>query len=192
MIWTLGVANFFVYIVRFAALDWGPTLLTESKGLSLAMATTLCIVFEFIGGNIGMVVAGWLTDNLFGNRAHRTCVFCMAGVALSVALFWIIPQGAAWWVLMLPFTLMGFFVYGPQALLGISAANQATNRAAATANGILGIFGYASTLISGVGFGYVAQYYGWNGAYLTIFIMALLGMVALLTMWNAPANGYED
>ena len=192
LIWTLGVANFFVYIVRFAALDWGPTLLTESKGLSLAMATTLCIVFEFIGGNIGMVVAGWLTDHLFGNRAHRTCVFCMAGVALSVALFWIIPQGTAWWVLMVPFTLMGFFVYGPQALLGISAANQATNRAAATANGILGIFGYASTLISGVGFGYVAQYYGWNGAYLTIFIMALLGMVALLTMWGAPANGYED
>lgn len=59
LIWTLGITNFFVYIVRFAALDWGPTLLTESKGLSLAMATTLCIVFEFIGGNLGMVVAGW-------------------------------------------------------------------------------------------------------------------------------------
>ena len=77
-------------------------------------------------------------------------------------------------------------------LLGIPAANQATNRAAATANGILGIFGYASTLISGVGFGYVAQHYGWNGAYLTIFIMSVLGAVTLLTMWGAKANGYED
>lgn len=192
LIWTLGITNFFVYIVRFAALDWGPTLLTESKGLSLAMATTLCIVFEFIGGNLGMVVAGWLTDHLFGNRAHRTCVFCMAGVVFSVAVFWAIPQDSAWWIQILPFTLIGFFVYGPQALLGISAANQATNRAAATANGILGIFGYASTLISGVGFGYVAQNYGWDGAYLTILVMALLGMFALLTMWKAPANGYES
>ena len=68
----------------------------------------------------------------------------------------------------------------------------ATNRAAATANGILGIFGYASTLISGVGFGYVAQHYGWNGAYLTILIMAVLGAITLLTMWGAKANGYEE
>jgi OPA family glycerol-3-phosphate transporter-like MFS transporter/OPA family sugar phosphate sensor protein UhpC-like MFS transporter len=192
LIWTLALANFFVYVVRFAALDWGPTMLTESKGLSLAMATTLCIVFEFIGGNIGMVFWGWLTDKFFDSKAHRTCVLCMVGAAVTVATFWAIPAGTAWWIQILPFTFLGFFVYGPQALLGISAANQATNRAAATANGILGIFGYASTLISGVGFGYVAQHYGWNGAYLTILIMAVLGAITLLTMWGAKANGYED
>ena len=191
LIWTLGIANFFVYVVRFAALDWGPTLLTESKGLSLAMATTLCIVFEFIGGNIGMIFFGWLTDHLFKNKAHRTCLVCMLGAAASIALFWVIPSGAAWWLLMIPFTFIGFFIYGPQALLGIAASNQATNKAAATANGILGIFGYASTLISGVGFGYVSQYYGWNAAYVTIFVMALCGAVALLTMWGAKADGYE-
>lgn len=192
LIWILAVTNFFVYIVRFAALDWGPTLLTESKGLSLAMATTMCIVFEFIGGNIGMVFFGWLTDHLFKNRAHRTCLVCMLGAAASIALFWIVPAGAAWWLQMLPFTFIGFFIYGPQALLGIAAANQATNRASATANGILGIFGYASTLISGVGFGYVAQHYGWSAAYVTILVMALLGAFTLLFMWNAKADGYDE
>ena len=192
LIWILAVTNFFVYIVRFAALDWGPTLLTESKGLSLAMATTLCIVFEFVGGNIGMVFFGWLTDHLFKNRAHRTCLVCMLGAAASIALFWAVPTGAAWWIQILPFTLIGFFIYGPQALLGIAAANQATNRASATANGILGIFGYASTLISGVGFGFVAQNYGWSAAYVTIFIMALLGALTLLFMWGAKADGYDE
>ena len=191
LIWTLALANFFVYIVRFAALDWGPTLLTESKGLSIAMATTLCIVFEFIGGNIGMVVAGWATDHIFKNKAHHTCVFCMIGAAISIALFWVIPTGSPWWVMILPFTFIGFFIYGPQALLGIAAANQATNRASATANGILGIFGYASTLISGVGFGYVAQHYGWTGAYIVMITMAVLGIFTLLTMWSAKADGYE-
>ena len=191
LIWTLALTNFFVYIVRFAALDWGPTLLTESKGMTLAMATTLCIIFEFVGGNIGMVFFGWLTDRLFKNRAHRTCLICMVGAALSIALFWFIPSGAPWWLLIVPFTLIGFFIYGPQALLGIAAANQATNRAAATANGILGIFGYASTLISGVGFGFVSQYYGWNAAYITIFATALCGALTLLTMWGAKADGYE-
>ena len=191
LIWTLALANFFVYIVRFAALDWGPTLLTESKGLSIAMATTLCIVFEFIGGNIGMVVAGWATDHIFKNKAHHTCVFCMIGAAISIALFWVIPTGSPWWVMILPFTFIGFFIYGPQALLGIAAANQATNRASATANGILGIFGYASTLISGVGFGYVAQHYGWTGAYIVMITMAVLGIFTLLTLWSAKADGYE-
>ena len=166
--------------------------MTESKGLTLAMATTLCIVFEFIGGNIGMVFFGWLTDHLFKNRAHRTCLICMLGAAASIALFWVVPEGAAWWLQIVPFTLIGFFIYGPQALLGIAAANQATNRASATANGILGIFGYASTLISGVGFGYVAQHYGWNAAYVTILVMALLGAVTLLTMWGAKADGYDE
>lgn len=192
LIWTLAATNFFVYVVRFAALDWGPTLLTESKGLSLAMATTLCIVFEFIGGNIGMVVAGWVTDHVFKNRAHRTCVFCMIGTICSFLLFWAVPAGSPWWVMMIPFMFIGFFIYGPQALLGVAAANQATNRASATANGILGIFGYASTLVSGVGFGYVAQHYGWHSAYVTILVMAFLGMLTLLTMWNAKADGYEE
>ena len=192
LIWTLALANFFIYVVRFAALDWGPTLLTESKGLTLAMATTLCIVVEFIGGNIGMVVAGWLTDHLFKNKAHRTCLFCSLGAAISIALFWMIPASAHWAVQMIPFTFIGFFVYGPQALLGVAAANQATNRAAATANGILGIFGYASTILSGVGFGYIAQEYGWNGAYITILVMAMLSALTLLTMWGAKANGYEE
>lgn len=192
LIWTLAITNFFVYVVRFAALDWGPTLLTESKDLSLALATTFCIIFEFVGGNIGMVVAGWATDKLFKSKAHHTCVFCMIGAMLSIGAFWLIPTTAPWWIMMIPFTFIGFFIYGPQALLGIAAANQATNRAAATANGILGIFGYASTIVSGVGFGFVAQHYGWNAAYITIFVMAILGMVTLLTMWNAKADGYDN
>lgn len=104
-----------------------------------------------------MVVAGWATDHIFGSRAHRTCVFCMLGAIISTAIFWLVPDTASAWVLAIPFTLIAFFIYGPQALLGIAAANQATKEAAASANGILGIFGYASTLISGVGFGYVAD-----------------------------------
>lgn len=192
LIWTLAVTNFFVYVVRFAALDWGPTLLTESKGVSLAIATTMCFVFEIFGGNLGMIVAGWATDHLFKSKAHHTCVFCMIGVALSVLSFWLIPEDANVILKAIPFTFIGFFIYGPQALLGVSAAQQATNRASATANGILGIFGYASTIVSGWGFGFIAQHYGWSMAYVTIFIVSILGILSLLTMWSAKATGYED
>lgn len=192
VIWTLAVTNFFVYIVRFAALDWGPTLLTESKGLNLATATTLCVLFELVGGNLGMIFWGWATDHWFQNKAHHTSLICMLGAAASIAAFYVIPSGASWILLMVPYTFLGFFIYGPQALLGICAAQHATNRASATANGILGVFGYASTLISGVGFGYMAQHYGWNVAYITIFVMCFASVASLATIWSAKATGYEN
>lgn len=191
LIWTLAATNFFVYIIRFAVLDWGPTLLSESKGISLAKAAIMIAIFELVGGNLGMMVAGWATDHLFGSKAHRTCVVCLIGVILSVSVLWLLPPDAAWWITTIPFAFTGFFIYGPQALLGIAAANQATKKAAASANGLLGIFGYASTLVSGIGFGYIAQYYGWGQIYITMIALATISILILLTMWGAEGDGYK-
>ena len=155
--------------------------LTESKALSMPKATTLCVVFEILGGNLGMLFWGWATDRFFKSKAHHTCVVCMVGVSLCVIAFWLLPVTAAWWVMLIPFTL-----------LGVCAAQHATNRASATANGILGIFGYLSTIVSGFGFGYVAQHYGWNAAYITIFVCALIGLALVSTIWTAKTTGYAD
>ena len=191
LIWILGFANFFVYVVRFSVLDWGPSLLSQSKGVSMEHAGWLVAMFE-IAGIAGMVFAGWATDRWLKGRAHRTCVFCMAGAALFVFLFWRLPSDAPVWLLFATLCAAGFCIYGPQALIGIAAANQATKHAAATANGLTGLFGYASTLVSGVGLGYVAQHYGWNLAYVGILVMALVGMAVFLLMWGARANGYDE
>ena len=188
-VWIIAIADFFVYTVRFAALDWGIVLLMETKGLSLASATTLCFVFEIVGGNIGMVVAGWATDRFFESRAHRTSVVCMAGAALAIALFWRIPVSAPLLVKLLPFMLIGFFIYGPQALLGVATTQQATPKAAGVAGGFVGIFSYASTILSGIGFGFVAQRWGWDAAYVMVLAASLVGGGVLLMMWRAPAEG---
>lgn len=191
LIWTLALANFFLYVVRFSVLDWGPSLLNQSKGISLQHAGWMVAMFE-IAGIAGMLIAGWATDRYFASRAHRTCVFCMLGAAICVFVFWKLPTGAPAWLTVAALCGAGFFVYGPQALLGIAACNHATKRAAATANGLLGLFGYASTILSGVGLGYLAEHYGWEHAYVAIFTVALLGMVVLLTIWNAKAAGYDE
>ena len=190
LIWILGFANFFVYVVRFSVLDWGPSLLSQSKGVSMSHAGWLVAMFE-IAGILGMLFAGWATDKWLKGRAHRTCVFCMAGAALFVFLFWQLPADAPIWLLFTTLCAAGFCIYGPQALIGIAAANQATKKAAATANGLTGLFGYASTLVSGVGLGFVAQHYGWNWAYVGILGMAVVGMLVFLLMWGAKADGYE-
>ena len=187
-VWTIAVADFFVYTVRFAALDWGIVLLMETKGLSLAQATTLCFVFEIVGGNLGMVVAGWVTDRFFGSCSHRTSVFCLLGAALAILAFWAVPPSAPLAVKLVPFLFIGFFIYGPQALLGIATTQQATPRAAGVAGGFVGVFSYASTVLSGVGFGYIAQRWGWNVAYVTVVVAALLGAMALLPIWRADVR----
>jgi OPA family glycerol-3-phosphate transporter-like MFS transporter/OPA family sugar phosphate sensor protein UhpC-like MFS transporter len=147
-------------------------------------------VFE-IAGIVGMLVAGWFTDRYMKGRAHRTCVFCMMGAALFVYLFWLLPSDAPAWTIFAVLCAVGFCIYGPQALIGIAAANQATKKAAATANGLTGFFGYASTALSGVGFGYVVENYGWDIAYMAIIVMAIIGTGVFLLMWKAKADGYE-
>ena len=191
-IWILAVSNFFMNTVRFAALDWGPTLLIEAKGLSLAAATTLCFTFEIIGGNMGMLAAGWASDRLFASRTHRTCAICFIGVAVAVACFWVVPASASFALKLLPFAAIGFFLYGPQALLGVASTQQATPRAAASANGVLGIAGYLSTIVSGVGFGWMAGRWGWTSVFATMLLSAVLGGIVVAMMWNASAIARED
>ena len=191
IIWTLAITNLFVYVVRFGALDWGAKILMEDRGMTFAMATTVVLLFEMVGGNLGMLFWGWATDHIFHGKAHHTCVVCMVCAALFLLCYWLLPDSTPWWVLMIPYMLIGFCIYGPQALLGICAALHATNRASATANGILGIFGYLSTIISGFGFGFIADHFGWSGVYSAMFAASLAAVIVLLTIWKAKANGYS-
>jgi len=150
-IWVLCIANFFVYTVRYSVLDWGPTLLNEAKGVKVSTAGWMMAAFEG-SGLLGMLVAGWVTDRVFGGRGARTCLVWMLGCIGATVLLWRYP-GRSVAVYTGILCLAGFFIYGPQALVGIHAANLATKRAAATAIGFTGLFGYASTVLSGVGLG---------------------------------------
>lgn len=187
-IWIVAVANFFVYTFRYGVLDWGPTLLTESKGISISHAGWMVAAFE-IAGVLGMLATGWLTDRVFGGRGARTCLFCMALAGVFLFLFWQLPSPPP----LVATALLGgagFFIYGPQALVGIIAANLATKRAAATAVGFTGLFGYLSTIVSGWGLGYLAQHYGWNSALGTLVATAAIGAALFLLAWPARAHGY--
>ncbi len=191
LIWILAIANFFVYVVRFSVLDWGPKFLTEARDMSYVYAGMTVAIFE-IFGIIGMLAAGWITDRVFKGRAHRTCVFCMLGTAVFMTAFYLLPNDVHPLVLICVLAMAGFFIYGPQALIGIAAANQATKKAAATANGLVGIFGYLSVLVSALGVGVMVDYVGWNHVFLGMIAVAVVGMVVFLLMWGAKADGYEQ
>jgi sugar phosphate permease len=81
MLWILAFANIFVYIARYAMVDWGPTYLKEVKGASLAEGGFSTLVIEFAGA-AGMLTMGWLSDKLGGRRA-RVSVMAMIPLVLA-------------------------------------------------------------------------------------------------------------
>ena len=189
IIWILAITNFCVYVIRFTILDWGSTFLTQYKQMSIGTASSVVAASEIVGGIIGTLVAGWFTDKYFKSKAQRTCLVGIALATISFFLFWKTPEHLPW--MSVTFLIMSsFFIYGPQALTGIAASNQATKRTAASANGIMGIFGYASTAVSGAAFGLIAHKFGWNTVFLTAIIFGIIGAIVIATIWNAPADGY--
>ena len=189
VIWMVALANFFVYIVRFGFLDWGPTFLKEFKGIPVAKGGLMIIAFE-LAAVVGTIFSGWVTDKVFKGRGARTCAISMFFAALFSFAFWYLPQGAPIWMATGLLMGAGFCIYGPQALIGIIAANQATNEAAAMSNGFTGIMGYASTIVSGIGIALIQKHCGWGVTLCAIAGFALVGMVLFLLAWNAGATGY--
>ena len=186
-VWTFCVANLFVYVVRMGVLDWGPKFLTEARGLDIKSATWTTAAFEIAG----TLVAGWCTDKFFKGKGHRMCVVCMAGAALFMTTFALLPESAGITPIAATLVGAGFFIYGPQALIGIELGNQATKEASARANGIAGILGYLGSGLAGLLVGYIADLYGWTSVFYTIIVVAIIGMFILISMWQAPRDGYE-
>ena len=190
VIWILSLSVFFVYVVRLAVLDWGPSFLQESRGLSPALAAWTVAIFEAFGV-VGMIVAGVVSDKLFHGRAQRTCVLCMVGVILFLILFCVLPQDTNPVILMMVLACIGFFLYGPQALIGVIASNQVTRRGASSANGIIGFVAYLSPLVSGLVFGHIADTSGWELVFKIMIVVAFIGLLTLLTLWNKKTDGYS-
>ena len=193
IIWALAIADFFVYVIRFAVLDWGPTFLREHCGMTAEWAGVTVFVFE-IFGVVGMLIAGWASDKLFNGRSARTCLICMVGALVSILGFIALQKaGANPVVLLFVLALAGAFIYGPQALIGVISSNHATRKGSATALGIIGFVSYVSVLVSGWGFGIIADSkFGWNGVFVAMVVMAIIGALIFVPMWKMKRDAYSE
>ncbi len=188
-VWINGLCCFFVYTMRYAVLDWGPTLLGEWKHVPIEKSGWMVAGFE-IAGIAGMLLAGWATDRFFGGRGARVCVVMMALATTAVALLWLLPANAM--IMSALLMTAGFFIYGPQALTGVIAVNTVTRRAAATVIGFTSLFSYASTVLSGWGLGLVAQTWGWGAGLGVLCAAGLAGTLVFAFLWKIkPADEGE-
>ncbi len=187
MLWLIAIANIFVYIARYAMVDWGPTYLKEVKGASLNQGGFSTLVIEFAGA-AGMLTMGWLSDRLGGRRGMVSTI-CMIPLLGAFAGIIFTPPGMLWLDMCL-FGLIGFLVYVPVMFLGVMSLDLTTKKAVGTAAGFVGMFGYVGgRVIQGKGIGYLAQHYGWNHALWALISCILIGIVLLSFTWNVRPRG---
>lgn len=133
----IAISQIGVYCLRFAILNWGPTLLKETKQVSLINAVWVVAIFE-AAGVLGTLSSGFVTDRFFGGRAHRTSQVSLALSLTSLILFLAIPN-ATMGVYLLLLSLAGFFTYSAQIQGTTAVAKLATRSAAGTASGFIGL-----------------------------------------------------
>ena len=185
-VWIFSISYFFVYVVRTTIDTWGMMYLIKTRDFSHLLAASGVTWFEF-GGLAGMVIAGWGSDYLFNGNRIPAMVLCALGLIISVIGLWYCPLNYPYLDLFL-FALIVFFVFGPQMIVGLAAAEFVDKRAAAASNGFAGLLGYIGATFAGWPVGKVIDLWGWNGFYVCMIVSSFLIFALLIPLWSAHNN----
>jgi MFS transporter, OPA family, glycerol-3-phosphate transporter len=183
ILWYIAFANAFVYLVRYGILDWAPTYLEEAKGFSVKETGWAYFAYEY-AGIPGTLLCGWISDKVFqGRRAPATIIY-MVLVLVAVIVYWKNPAGNIA-IDNIALIAIGFLIYGPVMLIGVQALDLVPKKAAGTAAGLTGLFGYmGGALFANIAMGYVVDYSGWDGGFMVLIAACLLAMFFTALTWN--------
>ncbi|MEY0232365.1 MFS transporter family glucose-6-phosphate receptor UhpC [Providencia manganoxydans] len=179
-VWLLAASYILVYIVRIGLNDWTNLYLVEEYGYDLIKANSALSFLE-IGGFIGTLVAGWGSDFFFkGNRTPMNIIF-MIGIGVVAAFLWLFPE-MGYLLISVCFFFVGFFIFGPQMLIGMAAAEASHKDSAGAATGFVGLFGYLGAALAGYPLAKIIESTGWNGFFMAMIIATLLSAALLLPL----------
>ncbi len=190
-LWTIAIANAFVYFVRYGVLDWAPTYLNEVKHFSFEQSGWAYAFYEF-AGIPGTLFCGWLSDRIFnGRRAPVSILFLVLTLVCVLTYWWNPPGNPNLDIAML--VGIGFFIYGPVMLIGVQALDLAPKKAAGTAAGFTGLFGYVGGAVSAnIVIGLVVDSAGWNAGFALIAAACVLAIILLSLTWQAEKEHAPD
>ncbi len=190
LVWYVALANFFIYICRITFFNWGMTFLLESKGSSVKMAGVQLALYS-LAGMAGGLCAGYISDKIFKGRRGPVAFIGMILLGIFMAALWMCPSSSP--LLCSVFMIcIGFLMTGPQILVGVAAADFATKKAAATANGFTSTLGYVGATLAGYGAGYLAQNHGWGSVFFAVIVSAICSAIFFALTWNKKSAGMSE
>ncbi len=184
-LWAIAVANAFVYFVRYGVVNWIPTYLETAKGFSFRQSSLGWSLYEY-AGIPGTIACGWISDKVFKSRRAPATILFMSLTLVAVLVYWFNLHGPLW-IDYAALIAIGFLIYGPIMIIGLHALDLVPKKAAGTAAGFTGFFGYVfGSAIAGTGVGWIADHWGWNGVFITMVACCLLTIAfSALTLGHA-------
>lgn len=174
-LWFIAIANAFIYLVRYGVLDWAPTYLKEMKGYDITEIGWAYSLYEF-AAIPGTIICGILSDKVFKGRRAITTMIYMALVTIFVFIYWKNTQS----MLLDSIALIGigFLIYGPVMLIGVHALDLAPKKAAGTAAGLTGFFGYffGTAILANIAMGYIVDHLGWDSGFIMLLAACALSI----------------
>jgi OPA family glycerol-3-phosphate transporter-like MFS transporter len=184
LLWTIAAANAFVYLIRYEVLDWAPTYLSEAKGFSFEDSGWAYALYEW-AGIPGTLVCGYLSDRVFRGRRAPASIIYLLLTLLCVLIYWFNPPGNPH-IDMAMLIAIGFLIYGPVMLIGVHALDLVPKKAAGTAAGFTGLFGYVGGAVSAnIVIGALVDRAGWDAGFTLISAACIMAIVLLAMTWNA-------
>lgn len=188
LLWSIAFANAFVYLVRYGVLDWAPLYLEESKGFSIQESGWAYFAYEW-AGIPGTLLCGYLSDKVFKGKRAPVSIIYMLLVMVSLFMYWtsesILTNSIA-------LIFIGFLIYGPVMLIGVHALDLVPKKAAGTAAGLTGLFGYlGGALFANIAMGAVVDFWGWSGGFVVLIGSCIVSIFLLALSWYHESNGHN-
>ncbi|WP_445435868.1 glycerol-3-phosphate transporter [Candidatus Borreliella tachyglossi] len=176
LLWYIAIANVFVYFVRYGILDWAPTYLSQVKHFSIKDSGWAYSLYEF-SAIPGTILCGWISDKVFKGRRTETGILFMAATLITVIIYWQLPENTPTLTTLL-LAIIGFLIYGPVMLIGLHALDLAPKKAAGTAAGFTGLFGYIGGSVAASAItGFVLQYFNWDTYFYLLISSCILAII---------------
>jgi sugar phosphate permease len=178
-VWILGGSYFFMKLARYALLFWLPFYGEKALGYGKTTANLVSIAFE-AGGALGAITIGLLSDRLFGGRRFQVGIAALICLAIALASYGHVSAlGVGANVACL--AAIGFFLFGPDAILsGASAQDLGGPAAAAAAAGLINGMGSIGPIFGSEFWTAFSSQHGWNAAFTLLGAGALLSALILL------------
>lgn len=188
VILTLTAAEFCTGFVRQGLLLWFVPFLKEVHGVQ--HGSTLFSVATggiTVGGIVGGVVCGWMSDKVFQSRRPPVAFIFYLGQILALFLLGQTKDPAT------ASFLIGFscmWIFGVHGMLsGTASMDFGGTKAAATVTGLLDGIQYVASGLTGIFLGSILDKHGWGVWTYMIMPFSLIGAVLMTTLWNAtPKN----
>jgi MFS transporter, OPA family, glycerol-3-phosphate transporter len=188
-LWIVALAFAGLDIIRYGFLDWAPKHLAEITGSGVSKSAIKASILP-LGGAVGAVFAGWMTDRFFQSRRAPVVCVMLALLGVSTLFYHRVAQSGNTTMLMILLAVIGFFTYGPHVLMvGACPQDFGSRRMAASAAGFIDCMGYMGAMGAGLGTGYILQYFGgWDNAIYFWSGSAFFAAILMGFLWNTAVG----